>query len=128
MNEGRLFDALALQRYTLMLAQDPNGGLRDKPSKQRDFYHSCYNLGGLSVAQHSLESYRAAAAGETSDLRSMARVWGSPSNALPPVHLAFNIRLSAASAAMDHFSKLPRDHELLLELAAETPPVPPIDE
>ena len=58
----------------------------------------------------------------------MARVWGSPSNALPPVHLAFNIRLSAASAAMDHFSKLPRDHELLLELAAETPPVPPIDE
>lgn len=31
---------------------DVNGGLRDKPSKPRDFYHSCYNLSGLSVAQH----------------------------------------------------------------------------
>jgi len=29
-----------------------NGGLRDKPSKSRDFYHSCYCLSGLSVVQH----------------------------------------------------------------------------
>lgn len=32
--------------------EDIQGGLRDKPSKGRDFYHSCYNLSGLSVAQH----------------------------------------------------------------------------
>ncbi|KAL3800304.1 hypothetical protein HJC23_003600 [Cyclotella cryptica] len=47
------FDELLLQRYILLCAQDVNGGLRDKPSKPRDFYHSCYNLSGLSVAQHS---------------------------------------------------------------------------
>ena len=40
-----------LQRYILLCAQDVNGGLRDKPSKSRDFYHSCYNLSGLSVSQ-----------------------------------------------------------------------------
>jgi protein farnesyltransferase subunit beta len=48
------FDQVLLQRYILLCAQDVNGGLRDKPSKQRDFYHSCYNLSGLSVAQHRL--------------------------------------------------------------------------
>jgi protein farnesyltransferase subunit beta len=31
-----------------------DGGLRDKPSKMRDYYHSCYNLSGLSVSQHTL--------------------------------------------------------------------------
>jgi protein farnesyltransferase subunit beta len=41
-----------LQRYILLCAQDLNGGLRDKPSKPRDFYHSCYNLSGLSISQH----------------------------------------------------------------------------
>jgi protein farnesyltransferase subunit beta len=48
------FDELLLQRYILLCAQDVNGGLRDKPSKPRDFYHSCYNLSGLSAAQHVL--------------------------------------------------------------------------
>ena len=47
-----LFDAPMLERYILLCAQDVHGGLRDKPSKSRDFYHSCYNLSGLSVAQH----------------------------------------------------------------------------
>jgi protein farnesyltransferase subunit beta len=47
-----LFDADALKRYILLCSQDENGGLRDKPSKGRDFYHSCYCLSGLSIAQH----------------------------------------------------------------------------
>jgi protein farnesyltransferase subunit beta len=46
------FDAPMLERYILLCAQDIHGGLRDKPSKTRDFYHSCYNLSGLSVAIH----------------------------------------------------------------------------
>ena len=45
-------DAEALQRYILHACQQRNGGLRDKPSKPRDFYHTCYCLSGLSVAQH----------------------------------------------------------------------------
>ena len=48
------FDREMLERYILLCAQDVNGGLRDKPSKPRDFYHSCYNLSGLSVTQHVL--------------------------------------------------------------------------
>ena len=46
-----LFDVGMLERYILLCAQDIKGGLRDKPSKSRDFYHSCYNLSGLSIAQ-----------------------------------------------------------------------------
>ena len=51
------FDEVMLQRYILLCAQDVNGGLRDKPSKPKDFYHSCYNLSGLSVAQHALRPW-----------------------------------------------------------------------
>jgi protein farnesyltransferase subunit beta len=47
-----LYDEAMLQRYILLCAQDVQGGLRDKPSKPRDFYHSCYNLSGLSISQH----------------------------------------------------------------------------
>ena len=47
-----LLDEGMLERYILLCAQEITGGLRDKPSKRRDFYHSCYNLSGLSVAQH----------------------------------------------------------------------------
>jgi protein farnesyltransferase subunit beta len=54
---GRLtrFDgclAGALQEYVLLAAQAPAGGLRDKPGKGPDAYHTCYNLSGLSSAQH----------------------------------------------------------------------------
>lgn len=52
--ENLTFDEDLLQRYILLCAQDPYGGLRDKPSKGKDFYHSCYNLSGLSVSQHVL--------------------------------------------------------------------------
>ncbi len=48
------FDEVMLQRYILLCVHDVNGGLRDKPLKLRDFYHSCYNLSWLSVAQHAL--------------------------------------------------------------------------
>jgi protein farnesyltransferase subunit beta len=35
------------------MAQDPGaGGLRDKPGKRTDVYHSFYALAGLSTAQH----------------------------------------------------------------------------
>ena len=52
MDNSILFDTLMLERYILLCAQDIHGGLRDKPSKSRDFYHTCYNLSGLSIAQN----------------------------------------------------------------------------
>lgn len=44
----------ALQEYVLLLAQAPGGGLRDKPGKGPDAYHTCYNLSGLSSSQHRM--------------------------------------------------------------------------
>jgi protein farnesyltransferase subunit beta len=63
----------ALQEYILIAAQHENGGLLDKPDKcvgvavlstraftlnvaprRPDAYHTCYNLSGLSAAQHQL--------------------------------------------------------------------------
>jgi protein farnesyltransferase subunit beta len=49
---GILYNVEFLQRYTLLCCQQAGGGLRDKPSKNRDFYHTCYTLSGLSIAQH----------------------------------------------------------------------------
>eukprot|EP01034_Spumella_vulgaris_P022491 gene22491-28619_t len=46
------FNQKALQRYVLHCAQNlDGGGMRDKPGKSRDFYHSCYALSGLSISQ-----------------------------------------------------------------------------
>ncbi|KAL8278251.1 hypothetical protein RQP46_009424 [Phenoliferia psychrophenolica] len=49
---GELYDRSALQEYILLVAQSPTGGLRDKPGKPADAYHTCYNLSGLSSSQH----------------------------------------------------------------------------
>lgn len=47
-----IWNRTALARYILAAAQDKKGGLRDKPGKYPDAYHTCYNLAGLSAAQH----------------------------------------------------------------------------
>jgi protein farnesyltransferase subunit beta len=46
-----LFDQKMLQKYLLICAQEPQGGLRDKPGKSPDHYHTSYALAGLSIAQ-----------------------------------------------------------------------------
>ncbi len=51
--EDLLYDPLALQLWLLVCCQNSiKGGLRDKPGKQVDYYHTCYCLSGLSSAQH----------------------------------------------------------------------------
>ena len=114
----------ALQRYILLCAQQyPEGGLRDKPGKPRDYYHTCYNLGGLSVAQHppgwdrpaEVGDGAAAAAGEVDPARF---VWGARSNRIPEVHPTLNVRRTAADAAMAHFGQMVCDHGALLVEAA----------
>ncbi|CAI5954273.1 unnamed protein product [Closterium sp. NIES-65] len=47
------YNDVALQAYLLLCCQMPEGGLRDKPGKARDYYHTCYALSGLTAAQHS---------------------------------------------------------------------------
>lgn len=49
-----LYDPLALQLWLLVCCQTgARGGLRDKPGKRPDYYHTCYCLSGLSSAQHA---------------------------------------------------------------------------
>lgn len=42
----------ALQGFILVSSQAEGGGLRDKPGRSPDAYHTLYNLSGLSSAQH----------------------------------------------------------------------------
>ncbi|KAH7312357.1 terpenoid cylases/protein prenyltransferase alpha-alpha toroid [Stachybotrys elegans] len=53
-DEDCLFSRNGLIRYILCCCQDMSrrGGLRDKPSKFSDAYHTCYVLSGLSSVQH----------------------------------------------------------------------------
>jgi len=51
-----LFDTEKLQEYIIFCCQMNHGGLRDKPGKRPDYYHTCYSLSGLSMAQHQLEA------------------------------------------------------------------------
>ncbi|KAG2493909.1 hypothetical protein HYH03_007845 [Edaphochlamys debaryana] len=43
----------SLQLWILKCCQASKGGLRDKPGKPADFYHTCYCLSGLAAAQHA---------------------------------------------------------------------------
>ncbi|KAF8649327.1 hypothetical protein AX16_005882 [Volvariella volvacea WC 439] len=54
MDIDALFNRTALQSYILFAGQHPAGGLRDKPPKPADSYHTLYCLSGLSAAQHQL--------------------------------------------------------------------------
>ncbi|KAF3761291.1 terpenoid cyclases/Protein prenyltransferase [Cryphonectria parasitica EP155] len=49
-----LYSREGLIRYIMCCCQDlgRRGGLRDKPNRPSDAYHSCYVLSGLSSAQH----------------------------------------------------------------------------
>lgn len=40
-----------LQNYITFYCQDIKGGLKDKPGKNRDIYHTWYSLSGLSLSQ-----------------------------------------------------------------------------
>ena len=50
-----LYSQAGLQDYILYCCQVDGGGLRDKPGKGRDYYHTCYCLSGLSSSQHSAD-------------------------------------------------------------------------
>lgn len=78
-----LFNEQALEDYLLCCCQDTSGGLIDKPDRRRDYYHTCYGLSGLSVAQNT-PSHK-------------PRV----GDRLNPVHPLFNIHLQAIQSIKD---------------------------
>ncbi|KAL6135762.1 hypothetical protein ACLB2K_067988 [Fragaria x ananassa] len=91
-----LFDAIALQQYILLCTQAENGGLIDKPGKNKDFYHTCYCLSGLSVCQHICSD-----AGSPVLPRA---VKGPYSNLLEPIHPLYNVVLDQYKEAREFFT------------------------
>ncbi|KAK8710232.1 hypothetical protein V6N13_145567 [Hibiscus sabdariffa] len=92
-----LFNSLALQQYILLCSQDLNGGLRDKPGKSRDHYHTCYCLSGLSVCQRSWL--------EDDDSPPLpCAVLGPYSNLLEPIHPLYNVVLDRYREAHEFFT------------------------
>ena len=124
----------ALQKYLLHCCQQDIGGLRDKPGKGRDFYHTCYVLSGLAAAQHGLPPPRprssrppeeeeqgevAAAAATAAVPAAAALVYGDFENLLPRTNPVYNLTEEKAARALDYFyggggAPLPCTHEALL--------------
>ncbi|KAK0628947.1 terpenoid cyclases/protein prenyltransferase alpha-alpha toroid [Bombardia bombarda] len=114
-----LFSREGLIRYILCCCQDTSkrGGLRDKPGKLSDAYHSCYVLSGLSSAQHQWEL---APSEETSPATGRADpVWRvmpyledndendvqifDQKDRLRPIHPVYAIPIQSQEAIRDYF-------------------------
>ena len=111
-NNGPLsFDQLALQRYILHCAQQFEGpvssrvgGMRDKPGKSRDFYHTCYSLSGLAIAQHSqVRSNNHLNTENPTNESFTSYLYGDVSNMLTPTSAVFNITLPKLQHALEYF-------------------------
>lgn len=116
--EDYLFDREALQEYILLCCQAEYGGLIDKPGKNTDFYHTCYCLSGLSVAQHTIDfddamaQQLSAASVDTSQGGYRSLLWyrkneyvivGDINNSLAACHPVHNITLRAARNMIHYF-------------------------
>ncbi|KAI9138313.1 terpenoid cyclases/protein prenyltransferase alpha-alpha toroid [Paraphysoderma sedebokerense] len=108
---GYLFDREALQEYILICCQAKKG-LRDKPGKSPDYYHTCYCLSGLSVAQHQLEFIQSPSIGRSPTLQPNTKTVGydghykvteskeliigkRKKNTLKPIHPVYNVSLES---------------------------------
>ncbi|KAK2661794.1 hypothetical protein Ddye_000368 [Dipteronia dyeriana] len=93
-----LFNSIALQRYILLCSQDSGGGLKDKPQKGRDHYHTCYCLSGLSVSQHCWSKDE-----DSSPLP--GAVLGPYFNLLEPINPIHNVVLERYREAQEFFTR-----------------------
>lgn len=125
--DDSLFNRKALQEYVLFAGQHPSGGLRDKPPKGADAYHTLYCLSGLSAAQHPMipspprrdELLGAWSDEGVDDIRKAlfidslcyaeeegaSKVVGGPSNRVNATHPIFNLTMTHAEGIMAHFYK-----------------------
>ena len=110
------FNQKALQRYILHCGQQMEGGLRDKPGKSRDYYHSCYSLSGLSVAQNF--AYSSVLMGADSNIGEsqefLPHVYGDVSNIVAPTSIVFNIGLKKLNFALQYFRNFSVIHDELM--------------
>jgi len=97
-NGGWCFDQFALQEYLLACCQAENGGLIDKPKRPRDYYHTCYCLSGLSIAQHNPHYFP----------NEQTTVLGNSENLLEETDPVYNVCPKKITKAKEYFSKLER--------------------
>ena len=88
---NNLFDRESLQEYLLYCCHHHTGGFTDRPGNSSDYYHTCYSLSGMSLAQHS---------------GTEKCIVGDPSNELEVVHPLFTITQVAAESALMYFNTL----------------------
>ncbi|KAF8493286.1 terpenoid cyclases/protein prenyltransferase alpha-alpha toroid [Russula emetica] len=123
--DDSFFNRQALQEYILLAAQHPAGGLRDKPPKNPDAYHTAYCISGMSAAQHHVypsptrrEEVRAAWEGEDGVRTAVfaealcwteegggSHVVGSAANRVNATHPVFNLTITHTEGIMSHFYK-----------------------
>lgn len=112
--DSSLYDREGLARYILCCCQDDDGGLRDKPGKLADAYHTCYTLAGLSAALHYngyqypvddlvLSRELPAAFGWRSVGRSKEWMIGGEEATVNPVHPVFVVPFEAVERARVRF-------------------------
>jgi hypothetical protein len=87
-------------KFVSVSAKVLEGGLRDKPKKSADYYHTCYCLSGLTLAQDSA-SHRINAPPPP------RAVLGPYSNLLEPVHPLCNVVLRRYYEAVRFFRHSP---------------------
>lgn len=78
--------------------QEQEGGLKDKPGKHRDFYHTCYCLSGLSVCQHCMSK-------DADSSPPPKAMFGPYLNLLEPIHPLYNVELEHYYEAHEYFSE-----------------------
>ena len=100
-----IMDQMALQTYILKCCQQLKGGLRDKPGKGRDHYHTCYALSGLSIAQSF----------------GLDCVLGPPENRLRATSPIYNVRGDKLAKAQAYYASLECSHEELMQPGAPAP-------
>lgn len=89
---SQVYDEARLQQYILLCCQQQEGGLRDKPSKRRDQYHTAYALSGLAVAQGT-------------DGQALS---GPKANLLNQIDPVFNVEAARLKRAREHFQAMPK--------------------
>eukprot|EP01129_Flabellula_baltica_P004199 TRINITY_DN1437_c0_g1_i1.p1 TRINITY_DN1437_c0_g1~~TRINITY_DN1437_c0_g1_i1.p1 ORF type:complete len:324 (-),score=64.63 TRINITY_DN1437_c0_g1_i1:28-999(-) len=92
---GYCFDQYALQEYLLVACQERSGGLKDKPNCRPDYYHTCYGLSGLSIAQWNTLHYP-----------NRTTVLGNPNNLIEQTDPIYNVKATKVKKAKQYFSAL----------------------
>lgn len=123
--DDSLLNRRALQEFILIAGQCPAGGLRDKPPKVADAYHTAYCISGLSAAQHRVcpsptrraeiraawngdDGVRATAFAEAlswAEEDGGSHVVGSAANRVNATHPLFNLTITHTEGIMAHFYK-----------------------